>query len=101
MNHIEQLLWWIITAKRGGINRAKIIQKLHEKPYNANRLSKELDLDYKTIKHHINILEENKIIKGVGDNYGKLYFLEDYIEKNYNIFEKIYSSINIGKGGND
>ena len=56
MKHLEKLLWWLITGKRGGVNRARIIKKLKERPYNAHQLSKELDLDYKTIRHHIKIL---------------------------------------------
>lgn len=52
MKHMEKLLWWLITGKKGGINRVKIIKKINEKPCNANQLAGELNLDYKTIKHH-------------------------------------------------
>jgi DNA-binding transcriptional ArsR family regulator len=90
MKHLEKLLWWLITGKRGGINRARIIKKLNERPYNANQLSKELDLDYKTIRHHIKILVDNKIIKPAGDSYSKLYFLSDDMENNYEIFQEIW-----------
>jgi DNA-binding transcriptional ArsR family regulator len=93
MNHMEKLLWWLIMGKRGGINRARIIRKLKDRPYNTNQLSKELDLSYKTVRHHIKILEENKIIKPSGDSYSKLYFLEDEVEKNYDIFKEIWEQI--------
>ncbi|MGZ7116913.1 MAG: ArsR/SmtB family transcription factor, partial [Methanobacterium sp.] len=63
MKYMEKLLWWLITGKRGGTNRARIIKKLKDRPYNANQLSKELNLDYKTIRHHLRVLEENKVIK--------------------------------------
>ncbi len=89
MKHIEKLLWWLITGKRGWLNRAKIIEKLHERPYNAHHLSEELDLDYKTIRHHLTVLEENKVIIDSGDDYGKLYFLTDVIEDNYDVFDNI------------
>ncbi len=90
MKHLEKLLWWLITGKRGGINRARIIKKLNDRPYNANQLSKELDLDYKTIRHHIKILVDNNIIKPAGDSYSKLYFLSDDMENNYEIFQEIW-----------
>jgi len=90
---MEKLLWWLIMGKRGGINRARIIKKLKDRPYNANQLSKELDLSYKTVRHHIKILEENKIIKPSGDSYSKLYFLEDEVERNYDIFKDIWKQI--------
>ncbi|MCK9151792.1 winged helix-turn-helix domain-containing protein [Methanobacterium alcaliphilum] len=90
MKYMEKLLWWLITGKRGGINRAKIIKKLHERPYNAYQLSKELELDYKTIRHHIQILKENNVIKSTGDSYSKLYFLTEEVEKNYDIFKEIW-----------
>jgi DNA-binding transcriptional ArsR family regulator len=90
MKHLEKLLWWLITGKRGGINRARIIKKLNDRPYNANQLSKELDLDYKTIRHHIKILVDNNIIKPAGDSYSKLYFLSEDMENNYEIFQEIW-----------
>lgn len=93
MNHVEKLLWWLITAKRGGINRARIIEELHNQPYNANQLATELNLDYKTIQHHLKILHENNIIYTLDDSYGKLYFLTDKMEENYPVFEEIISKI--------
>lgn len=93
MKYMEKLLWWLITGKRGGINRARIIKKLNTRPYNQHQLSKELNLDYKTVRHHVKILEDNKIIRSTGDAYSKLYFLEDDVEKNIDIFEEIWNTI--------
>jgi predicted transcriptional regulator len=90
MEHLKKLLWWLITGKRGGINRARIIKLLKDRPYNSNQLSKELNLSYKTVRHHIKILEENNIIKPTGDAYSKLYFLSDEVENNYEIFQEIW-----------
>jgi len=90
MKHLEKLLWWLITGKRGGVNRARIIKKLYERPYNAHQLSKELNLDYKTVRHHLKILEENNVIKPTGDSYSKLYFLANDVENNYEIFKEIW-----------
>ena len=90
MMSMEKLLWWLIAGKRGGINRAKIIKMLKERPYNAHQLAKELNLDYKTVRHHIKILKENNVIKATGDTYSKLYFLSENVESNYDIFQEIW-----------
>jgi len=55
---MEDLLWWLIAGTRGGINRARIIKELHSWPYNANQLAQNLDLDYKTITHHMKVLKK-------------------------------------------
>ena len=66
-------LWWLITGSKGGENRARIILELKNRPYNANKLAEKLSLDYKTIRHHIDVLMENAIIKSTGEKYGALY----------------------------
>jgi len=90
---MKKLLWWLIAGMKGGINRARIIKALHERPYNANQLSEELNLDYKTIRHHIKVLEQNNLIKSTGEKYGKMYFLSSDMEENYDVFSKIWEQI--------
>lgn len=90
---MKKLLWWLIAGMKGGLNRAKIIKALNDRPYNANQLSEELQLDYKTIRHHIKVLEDNNIIKATGGKYGKMYFLSSSMENNYDIFDEIWEQI--------
>ncbi len=52
----KRLLWWLIAGTRGGVNRARIILALHDLPSNANQLAEHLGLDYKTIRHHLDVL---------------------------------------------
>ena len=84
-------LWWLILGSKGGENRARIILELKKRPYNANKLAHELFLDYKTIRHHIDVLKENNIVKSTGEKYGALYFLSDEMENNYDTFLEIWS----------
>lgn len=84
-------LWWLIIGSKGGENRARIILELNKRPYNANKLAQELSLDYKTIRHHMDVLIENNIVKSTGEKYGALYFLSDEMEKNYDTFLDIWS----------
>ena len=90
---MDKVLWWLILGTKGGFNRARIIKKLNERPYNANQLKEELNVSYRTIRHHIKILEDAKIIKSVGDKYGKMYFLTGKMEKKYDDFEVIWKQI--------
>ena len=83
-------LWWLITGSKGGENRARIIIELNKRPYNANKLAEKLSLDYKTIRHHIDVLSENKLVKSTGEKYGALYFLSDEMEDGFDIFLEIW-----------
>lgn len=85
----RKVLWWLLAASRGGKNRYRIIKSLEEKPKNANQLSETLELDYKTIKHHLKKLKENNIVTSAGESYGKTYFLSDAMEENIEILEEI------------
>lgn len=90
---MERVLWWLILGTKGGFNRARIIKKLNERPYNANQITEALNVSYRTIRYHLKILEDAKIIKSVGQKYGKMYFLSDSMEKNYDDFEVIWNQI--------
>jgi DNA-binding transcriptional ArsR family regulator len=90
---LRYLLGWLIAGTRGGPTRAKIIESLKETPQNANQLSNALKMDYKTMRHHLDVLEKNKIITSVGDRYGTTYFLSQVMEDNYVVFEEILKKI--------
>ena len=88
------MLWWLIAGTRGGINRARIIKEIHNRPYNANQLSKMLNLDYKTIRHHMDVLKKNNIIKCSGEGqYGSVYMLSSVMKENYESFDKIWKEL--------
>jgi DNA-binding transcriptional ArsR family regulator len=85
----KYLLGWLIVGTRGGLSRAKIIETLKETPQNANQLANLLELDYRTIRHHLQVLEKNRIITSAGEGYGITYFLSPAMEENYALFEEI------------
>jgi predicted transcriptional regulator len=91
---MKRLLWYLIAGTRGGVNRAKIINLLNKRPHNANQLSKLLNVDYKTITHHLKVLKDNEVIISGKEKYGALYFLTDKMENNYDEFLNIWESIN-------
>ena len=86
---LKYLLGWLIAGTRGGASRAKIIETLKETPQNANQLANQLGMDYRTIRHHLKVLEKNKIVTTAGEGYGTTYFLSPALEENYGVFEEI------------
>ncbi len=90
---MKKVLWWLILGTRGGVNRARIIKKLNERPYNAHQLAEELNVNYRTIRHHIKILEDSDVVKSAGEKYGKMYFLSESMEENYDDFEIIWKQV--------
>ncbi len=95
---MKRLLWWLLAGSKGGINRANIIKLIHERPYNANQLAEKLKLDYKTVRHHLKVLEDNNVITSSspgGKKYGAMYFLSTSMDMNYDVFEEIW--VKIGK----
>jgi len=72
-DHTTDAIRRLLTATRGGANRVRILRALGERPRNANRLAVALDLDYKTVRHHLGVLEEAGAVTRGGDRYGAVY----------------------------
>jgi predicted transcriptional regulator len=98
MDSLKNLLYWLIANSLGGFNRGRILVELFQKPQNANELSKNLDIEYKTIRYHLKVLEENGILTSVGGGYGKTYFPTETLETNKQYFVEIWDKI--GKKSN-
>jgi DNA-binding transcriptional ArsR family regulator len=90
---LKYLLGWLIAGTRGGVTRARIIEALKETPQNANQLANLLGMDYRTIRHHLGVLQKNRITTSVGEGYGTTYFLSPALEENYALFEEILKKI--------
>ena len=87
---MKNLIWYLIAGTKGGETRGKIIGFLEKRPSNANKIAKSLKLDYKTVRHHIAILENNKIIYGINKGkYGAVFFLTEEMRANMAVFEEI------------
>lgn len=89
----KRLLWYLFAGSKGGHNRIKIIDLLKERPYNINQLAEVLGLDYKAVQHHITVLEKNNLVGKMGEKYGILYFISNYLEVNIEAFNEIKSKI--------
>jgi DNA-binding transcriptional ArsR family regulator len=89
---MQNLLWYLIAGTKGGETRGKIVSMLNSTPSNANKIAETLKYDYKTIRHHLHVLEKNNIITAVNkDTYGSVYFLSENMKENYKLFGDIWA----------
>ena len=96
MDAFERLLWWLFAGSTGARTRFQVLNAVREQPRNAQQLSQALSLDYTTIRHHLGVLEKNRLVLTEGDKYGKLYFLSEVMEANWGKLETITGKINDG-----
>ena len=90
---MRKALWYLLAGTRGGENRARLIRAIDDRPRNANRLSEALDLEYNTVRYHLEKLEDHDVVETGGENYGELYFLTDRFERHREAFESITDRI--------
>lgn len=64
---------------------------------NANELADVLNLDYKTVRHHLAVLQKNRLITSMGAGYGTMYFPSDLLEENIEYFNTIWEQIGKNK----
>jgi len=83
------MFWFLFASTRGAATRIRMVKLLRNQPYNANQLSKELSLDYKAVKHHLKVLENNNLLEKFEANYGAAYYLSTMFEENVNVFDEI------------
>jgi predicted transcriptional regulator len=93
----SRLLWYLFAGSRGGENRIKIINLLQDTPLNINRMAEVLNLDYKAVQHHVEVLQKNNLISPMGEKYGIMYFVSNYLESNMDTFKEIVNKINKSK----
>ena len=78
----RNLLLFLFTSTRGWLTRLRIIIHLLEQPCNTHQLAKKLDLDYKAVQHHMKVLEKNNMVSKIGEKYGAIFHLSNFLEIN-------------------
>ena len=87
------MLWYVFASPRGGENRARLLRAIDDRPRNANKLAEELDLDYTTVRHHLDVLEENNIVTASGDEYGAVYLPSEQCRANWETVEEVLDTV--------
>jgi DNA-binding transcriptional ArsR family regulator len=90
MDEGDSVIWHLIVGSRGGPARLLILGALRKRPYNANQLTGMIGMDYKTVRHHLEILVENGLITVSREKrYGELYHLSDYARGKLKAFDGV------------
>lgn len=98
---MEKSLVYLLTGMQGGANRISILRSLREQPKNANRLATELDLNYKAVRHYLDLLTDHGLVTTAENQYAKLYFTTDKFTGHQETFERIASDIDTDNPRND
>lgn len=89
----KRLLWFLFAGSRGGENRIRIVDLLKDRPHNTNQLAEAMGIDYKAVQHHVGVLEKNNMVTRVGEKYGVLYFVSNYLEANIEAYNEVRMTI--------
>ncbi len=84
----RKLLLYLFTSTRGGFTRLRIIMHLLDQPYNTHQLAKVLDLDYKAVQHHMQVLQKNNMVSKIGEKYGAIFHLSNFLEINISALDE-------------
>lgn len=93
---MDGVLWHLLASSRGGPTRVRILESLDERPRNANQLAEELEMDYTTIRHHLDTLAENNVVRKSSDDYGAVYLFTDRVEHHWDTVEEIIETVDGG-----
>jgi len=91
--YMKRLFSSVFTGMSGRYTRIKMVCAITEEPMNALELSQKLDLDYKTIKHNIKVLESNNLIDREGEGYGDLFFPSELLSSNLPTLYKVIRKV--------
>ena len=89
MDSFERILWWLFAGSTGAVTRLSVLQAIKEQPRNAQQLTQALHVDYTTVRHHLRVLEQNRLVVTEGEKYGKLYFLSSEMESSWSKLDEI------------
>ena len=87
------MFWTLFVSSRGAVNRIRIMSVLRKKPINRNQLAIELGVDYKSVQHHLKILQGNNLVKKMGNKYDVKYCVSTLFENSEFVFDEIVDKL--------
>jgi len=90
---MEGVLWYLLASSRGGPTRVRIVRALDERPRNANQLATALDLDYTTVRHHLDVLKSDNVVRKTGGDYAAVYLFSEEAEAHWDTVEEILETV--------
>ncbi|MBI4170381.1 MAG: winged helix-turn-helix transcriptional regulator [Candidatus Aenigmarchaeota archaeon] len=89
----RRTLMLCIAGTRGGVARLRILRMLEQKPRNINQLAGSLSMDYKTVQHHVRVLEKLGLVASSKKKYGNLYGFSALMLANRNVLKEIWEKV--------
>jgi predicted transcriptional regulator len=90
---IRRLFYYLFLYSRGGALRSRIVLMLRERPMNKNELSNVLNVNYRTVEHHLSVLIKNNVVEGDFRRYNSLFYIiegmKEYIEASFRALQSI------------
>jgi DNA-binding transcriptional ArsR family regulator len=90
---MEDVLWYVLASSRGGPTRAQILRAIDERPRNANQLAEAIGMDYTTIRHHLDVLMENNVVRKTDDDYAAVYLFTDQVETHRETLDEVLDAV--------
>lgn len=89
---MRNVIYYLIAGTKGGETRARIINNIKQEPKNSYKIANTLNLDYKTVQHHLKILIDNGVFIRRG-SYGAVYFISNLMDENMRYFDEIWDKL--------
>lgn len=86
---LRNLILWLFVGSKGGSTRARILLLIRRLPMSINKIARELSLNYRTVKYHLELMREHGIVERIGNNYGAIYLPSEVVERNWNEIESL------------
>lgn len=93
LEYSDRELYSLIAVRSGGTNSIRIIDEILIKPRNANQLANILELDYKTVTYHLDIICSHDYIIKEKFNNNYSYFPSDKLIRNLDEYNRIKESL--------
>ncbi|MBI4162640.1 MAG: ArsR family transcriptional regulator [Candidatus Aenigmarchaeota archaeon] len=97
-NILKRTLMLNIAGTRGGLVRLRILLLIKDRPHNTNELSRMLSMDYKSVQHHMRLLEKASLIMSSKKTYDNEYKLSTLLEANIDILKDLENMEKVNKG---
>lgn len=84
---------FVLSGTRGGPNRARILTAINDRPRNINQIAEHLDLHYKTVRHHLDVLVDNGAVRRHGEGHGVVYLPTDDVQHHWDEIAEQLSAV--------
>lgn len=86
---LKRVFFLSIAGTRGGPVRLAILEMLAKNGKNINQIANEMKLDYKTVQHHMRVLERSSFVSKKMVKNENVYTLSELIKSNAEVMKTL------------